>query len=147
MSKKGQQNERIRKEVMALEAMRSHAIKQTEVIGAMIEQAEVAMAKAGAAPNFGPGSVLKMIIPVMEERIKFFNHELSMWNVIIEIVQEELLELTGQYDDSAEEELEHGSSDGGGPEEELPEDGGDAAEADGSGDANTESYGGTEDEE
>ena len=61
-----------------------HGLSQLRVISGMISQADTAIEKARSAPNEGPQSVIKMILPVMIGRRRYLKSELALWEVVID---------------------------------------------------------------
>lgn len=75
---------------MALTTLLEHGMKQSKVIQEMLNQATFALERARAASNDGPGSVLKMIIPIMIGRKQYFAREMQLWALVMEAAEAEL---------------------------------------------------------
>lgn len=85
----------------AMEMVIEHGIKQSEIITGMLSQAEVAIDRSMAAPHDGPGSILKMILPIMLGRRKYLRTELEMWNVTLEMIKEDWKDLQEELERKA----------------------------------------------
>lgn len=100
---------------VAMEMVIEHGIKQSEIITGMLSQAEVAIDRSMAAPHDGPGSVLKMILPIMLGRRKYLRAELEMWNVTLEMVKEDWKNLQEELERKADAEAKEEPWDEGHP--------------------------------
>jgi hypothetical protein len=83
----------------ALVNLIEHGMKQASVVSGMIGQAELALEKARAAQNSGPGNVLKMIIPVMIGRKRYLESELRLWSLVLDAAGADLDELGDVIED------------------------------------------------
>ena len=84
---------------MALTTLIEHGMRQSKIIQGMLAQAAMALERARAASNDGPGGVLKMIVPIMIHRKQYLSQEIQMWGLVMEAAECDLEDIRPELDE------------------------------------------------